>query len=96
MSSNESTGSTESVFRTPGSGEGEADLSLHGELDPPIQERELGASPELVGPVTRSGRKRKNSPAQLFMGRRQQTNMLLTIEQLRPLDQKEIKRAVQT
>ena len=32
----------------------------HPELDPPTQE-DLGASPELVGPVTRSGRKRKNS-----------------------------------
>ena len=32
----------------------------HPELDPPAQE-DLGASPELIGPVTRSGRKRKNS-----------------------------------
>ena len=34
-------------------------------------------------------------PAQLFMGRRQQTNMPLTIEQLRPLELKEITCAVQ-
>ena len=53
MSVNESSESTDAVFQTPSSVVEELELVER-------QEEELGASPELSGPTTRSGRKRKN------------------------------------
>ena len=53
MSVNESSESADAVFQTPSSVVEELELAER-------QEEELGASPELSGPTTRSGRKRKN------------------------------------
>ena len=55
MSVNESTESTETMYQTPGSSD-----DANEELEPSRPESELGASPEFSGPVTRSGKKRKN------------------------------------
>ena len=40
------------------------------ELEPSRPEPDIGASPELVGPVTRSGRKRKNLSAVKSTGKK--------------------------
>ena len=71
MSVNESTESTDAVYRTPGAAEEEA---LHDELEPAV-ERDLGASPELEGPVTRSGRKRKNTAPVKSSGKKKNKTM---------------------
>ena len=56
MSENESVESVDTQFQTPTATQEE---EQHSELDPPRPEPDIGASPDL-GPVTRSGRKRKN------------------------------------
>ena len=61
MSSNESTESSDTVYQTPSSIVLE-EPAVHEELErPPGELGDLGASPELTEPVTRSGKKRKNS-----------------------------------
>ena len=50
MSVNESTESTETLYQTPSAIVLEAGASTHEELDPSVQE-ELGASPDLSGPL---------------------------------------------
>ena len=59
MSENDSAESTETLYQTPTAVVIESEAA-HEELEPSREEEELGASPELTGPVTRSGRKRKN------------------------------------
>lgn len=56
MSRNDSGESTD-AFQTPSA---DTEDEARGELDPALPEPDLGASPELSGPVTRSGRKRKS------------------------------------
>ena len=74
MSVNESTESTETVYQTPGSSE---EASGHEELEPSRPEQELSASPELVGPVTRSGKKRKNpAPVKSSGKKKNKTSMM--------------------
>ena len=58
MSNNESPESSDAVYQTPTAVVLE-ERSTHEELKPARED--LGASPELAGPVTRSGKKRKNS-----------------------------------
>ena len=55
MSTNDSEGSSDAAFQTPS-----ADLPDHEELEANLPKPDIGASPVLDGPVTRSGRKRKN------------------------------------
>lgn len=57
MSEDGSSESNDPVFGTPMALSPEP---YHAELDPPRPEPDVGASPELAGPVTRSGKKRKN------------------------------------
>ena len=60
MSGNDSTESSDAVYQTPNSVVAGAESEIHEELEP-CREGDLGASPELsTGPVTRSGKKRKN------------------------------------
>ena len=51
--------------------------------------------PNSVGVLQKYTQSRRILTSTAIMGRRQQTNMPLTIEQLRPLDQKKITRVVQ-
>ena len=66
MSVEDSSGSSETLFQTPSSTASPATHAEpggeveHQELEPSRPEPDVGASPELIGPVTRSGRKRKN------------------------------------
>ena len=60
MSVNESTESTETLYQTPTAIVIESEEPAHEELEPSRQDEALSASPDLSGPVTRSGKKRKN------------------------------------
>ena len=73
MSVNESTESTETLYQTPDSIVIE-ERSTHEELEPLVSE-ELGASPEVSGPVTRSGKKRKNSAPVKSTGKKKNKTM---------------------
>ena len=73
MSVNESTESSDAVYQTPGSIVLE-EQSTHEELEP-SREEDLGASPELDGPVTRSGRKRKNTAPVKSSGKKKNKTM---------------------
>ena len=60
MSVNGSTESIDTVYQTPSSSVNGEEPVSNPELDPALPEPDIGASPELTGPVTRSGKKRKN------------------------------------
>ena len=69
MSVEDSFESSEAIFQTPSSvaspatgGEErpEEPVDPHSKFEPAGPEPDIGASPELVGPVTRSGKKRKS------------------------------------
>ena len=67
MSVTETEESTDTSFQTP---TGEEELAEQGELEEPVPEPDIGGSPELVGPVTRSGKKRKNFSAVRSTGKK--------------------------
>ena len=60
MSIDDSSGSGDNIFQTPSAALSPPADPVCGELETPRPEPDVGASPELSGPVTRSGRKRKN------------------------------------
>ena len=80
MSSNESTESSDTVYQTPTAIIIERPAT-HEELEPEVETEgvggpgDIGASPELVGPVTRSGRKRKNPAPVKSTGKKKNKTM---------------------